>query len=320
VRVFGFHDGSGCGYYRITLPMDALRDLGGWDIQTACGWDERARDYPVIVGQRVGKTDALPIWRRLYGQHKLVYETDDDLWAIDPWNLRAKIQHSDDVLDAAEQAIRVAHAVTASVEPLAEVLRPHNRNVTVLPNHIDGRLLDVQRPRRERLTVGWAGGDSHLSDWKCLAPQLKRFLARRDDVDLHIIGTDFAKVFDIPARRTGWLELWAYYRAIDFDIGLAPLADIPFNRSKSPIKAIEYGALGVPVIASALGPYADYVLDGVTGFLVRREHEWGRYLRMLVEDAALREEMGRKAKEQAAEWTIQKGWTRWAEAYERVAA
>lgn len=317
-RVFGFHDNSACGYYRITLPLDYLAHKG-WDVQTACGWDERARDFDVVIGQRVGRTHALPIWRRLRPDHRLVYETDDDFWTIDEWNLRARAEHSPAVIDAVEQAIRVAHVATVSTGPLAEVVAAHNPNVRVLPNHIDGRLLGMERPRRDRLTVGWAGGDSHLRDWQELAPHLKRFLARRDDVDLHVIGTDFARVYGIPARVTGWQELWAYYGSVDFDIGLAPLADTVFNRSKSPIKAVEYGALGIPVIASAVGPYADYVLDGVTGFLVRRDHEWSRYLRLLVEDTALREEMGRKAKEQAAEFTIQKGWTRWAAVYEEVA-
>lgn len=319
MRAFGFHDNSACGYYRITLPFDALRDLGGWDVQTACGWDERCKTYPLIVGQRIGKTHALPIWRRLYVDHRLVYETDDDFWTIDRWNLRARVEHSPDIMDGIEQAISVAHHVTVSTEYLGSVVAEHNPRVSVLPNHIDGRLLDVQRPRRGKVTIGWAGGDSHLTDWRVAAPHLKRFLSKRDDAELHMIGTDFARVFNIPARITGWQDVWPYYRSIDFDIGVAPLADIPFNYSKSAIKAIEYGALGIPVVASDVGPYRDYVLDGVTGFLVRHEHEWSRYLRLLVEDRELRETMGRKAKEHAAEFTIQRGWERWAEVYERVA-
>jgi glycosyltransferase involved in cell wall biosynthesis len=317
-RVFGFHDNSACGYYRITLPFDYLTHLG-WDVQTACGWDERARDYRVIVGQRIGKTDALPIWRRLMLKHRLVYETDDDFFSIDPTNLRAMVEHSPAVLDATEQALAVSHAVTVTSEPLAEVARQHNQNVVIVPNHIDGRLLDVDRPRRDRVTVGWAGGDSHLRDWQLLAPHLKRFLKKNPQIELHIIGSNFARVFDLPARVTGWQDIWPYYRSIDFDIGLAPLADTRFNQSKSAIKALEYGALGTPVIASAVGPYAEYVLDGVTGFLVKADHEWGRYLRLLTSDHGLRAEMGAKAKEQAAEWTVQRGWRRWADVYEELA-
>lgn len=315
MRVHGFHDGHACGYYRILLPFDAMA-AHGHDITTSYGWDETARQANVIVGERVGRHGALPVWRRLRAQHKVVYETDDDVWSIDPTNFSAMITHDAATLDANEEAIRAAHLVTVSTEPLAEVLRRWHDNVVVLPNHIDGRLLDLQRPQREKLTVGWAGGDSHLRDLQMVAPQLRRFLERNPAVEWHNIGTDFRPYMKLTGRFTPWQsDTWDYYRAIDFDIGLAPLVDMPFNRSKSAIKAMEYAALGIPVIASDREPYRPFVLDGVTGYLVRDEHEWTKRLRELVNDNAMREEMGRKAKEQAAAWTIQKGFRLWEQAY-----
>lgn len=316
MKIFGFHDNSACGYYRITLPFDALA-AQGWDIQTACGWDPRAEGYPVVVGQRVGKPEALTLWRKLYLRSRLVYETDDDFWSIDETNYRALQEHSPSLLDAAGEAIRMARLATVSTQPLAEVVGQFETPVTVLPNHIDGRLLDVERPHRGRLVVGWAGGDSHTKDWAVLAPHLKRFLARNPAVEYHGIGTPFHAVHGIQGRHTGWQDVWAYYRSIDFDIGLAPLAPLVFNRSKSHIKALEYAALGIPVIASDEPPYRDFVVHGESGYLVRRDHEWTTYLRALVEDQTLREQMGKRAREVAADWTIQRGWQMWADAYGR---
>ena len=315
MKIHGFHDGHACGYYRIVLPLDALA-ANGVDVTMCCGWNEMARQAQIIVGQRVGRYAALPIWRRLRAQHRLVYETDDDLWSIDPTNLSARLTHDAEVLDANIEAIRAAHLVTCSTQPLAEVLRQYHDNVIVLPNHIDGRLLDIQRPRRDQVTVGWAGGDSHLRDLDMVAPQLRRFFDRNPAVDFHNIGTDFRPYLKLPGRHSPWqVDIFDYYRLLDFDIGLAPLADTVFNASKSAVKAIEYAALGIPVIASDVAPYRSFVLDGVTGFLVRDGHEWGKRLYELASDAAMREEMGRKAKEQAAAWTIRLGWTRWRDAY-----
>lgn len=314
MRVFGFHDNSACGYYRLTLPLDMLAHQG-WDIQTACGWDNRALDYPLVVGQRIAKSQALPLWRKLYAGRRLVYETDDDMWSIDETNFRALQEHSPSLLDSAAEAIRMAHLTTVSTAALGDVVGEFTSNWTVLPNHVDGRMFDIERPRRDKLVIGWAGGDSHLKDVKVVAPHLRRFLRRHPEAEFHNIGTDFTGIHNIPGRATGWQDVWSYYRSIDFDIGLAPLAPIKFNRSKSHIKALEYAALGIPTIASDLPPYRDFVLHGVTGYLVRRDHEWGQYLRELASDAALRESMGRKAKEHAAEYTIQRGWHLWAEAY-----
>lgn len=315
IDAFGFHDGHACGAYRILAPF-AEMDAAGHRVATHCGWTEEARDYHVIVGQRISRMHALPIWRRLRLKHRLVYETDDDLWSIDPTNFEAISGHTLDVIDATEQAIAAAHLVTVSTEPLAEVLRKFHDNVVVLPNHIDAELLKVERPRRDRVTVGWAGGGSHLRDIAMVAPRLRRFFERNPRVDFHTIGTDYRVAMRLPGRHTDWNpDIAAYYRTIDFDIGLAPLVDSVFNRSKSAIKALEYAALGIPVIASDLEPYRAFVQDGVTGYLVRDDHEWTKRLFELANDAAMREEMGAAAKRAAAGWTIQDGYRRWVDAY-----
>jgi glycosyltransferase involved in cell wall biosynthesis len=69
--------------------------------------------------------------------------------------------------------------------------------------------------------------------------------------------------------------------------------------------------LGIPVIASDYGPYAEFVDHGVTGLLARSDHDWGRHLRALVEDEAMRTEMGAAARTQAAEWTIEANASQW---------
>ena len=43
-----------------------------------------------------------------------------------------------------------------------------------------------------------------------------------------------------------------------FDIAVAPLSDIPFNRVRSDVKLKEYAACGVPWLASPIGPHAGH--------------------------------------------------------------
>jgi glycosyltransferase involved in cell wall biosynthesis len=316
VRLFGFHDGAGGAYYRVLLAFDALRDLGGHEIDTNCGWDERCAASEVIVSQKLTQVHALPLWRRLAPGHKLVYELDDDLWSIDRLNLSAWYTHNAATIDAAEQAMMIANLVQVSTDPLAEKVRKFNPNVVILPNHIDGRLLQLKRPQRDKLTIGWAGGDSHIRDLAMIADPLRRVLRDNPQAEFHNIGTDFRRLMEVPGRFTQWkLAVWDYYTTIDFDIGLAPLAKTPFNESKSHIKALEYMALGIPVIASDLAPYNQLVRHGVNGFLVRQPHQWRSYLRQLINDPSMREEMGRNGKQTAAKWTIQEGWRLWEKAY-----
>lgn len=319
MKILGIHDDSACGYYRIQLPLSRMHEHG---YQVRYGTKGITQEGEVLVVQRAGMARSTRgSWLELWKRGPIVWECDDDLWAIDKTNTRAHDAYTPQALTEIESGIRLARAVTVSTEPLAEVVREFNPNVHVLPNCIDAGLFEIERPRRDRVTVGWAGGDSHRRDWEMVAPRIRRFAERNPDVDIHTIGQDPASWgLKFRHRHTGWApDIFDYYGSIDFDIGLAPLIPSRFNRSKSAIKALEYAALGIPVIASDLDPYRAFVIDGVTGFLVNRDHEWEARLSDLVNDAELREQMGKAAKEHARKWSIEDRWKDWADVYSSVA-
>lgn len=299
-------DLDGCGYYRAALPMQALAAQG----HDALAWPDLplgAMPWQVVIGQRVVREDASTVWQRMAAEGKpLVLELDDDLWHI-PEHNPAHGFYDAAKLALLEENIAAATMVTTTTEPLAAVIRNHHPHVRVIPNYIDAALLAMQRPRREKVTIGWAGSATHRQDFEACRRPLRRLLASRPNVDLHMVGTDYRKLAGRPdGRFSEWVRPTpAYYSLLDFDIGIAPLVDNTFNRSKSPIKALEYAALGIPVVASNVGPYAEFVEHGVTGFLCESEADWSRYLRLLTQDADLRDLMGRAARIKAHAWTIQ---------------
>lgn len=313
LRVGAVEDGTACGYYRIRLPFDEL-SKHGHQVKHARDYADIGEDWPILVTERFGAPGFQAQWLKLWRNHKLVWETDDDLWNVDSPNKRATKVFTPDYLRAMEMCVRTAHLVTVTNEHLADQMSRFNPNVAVVPNMIDAPLCDMERVKRSKVTIGWAGGDSHRRDLKYLITPLQKTI-RSTDAQVHTIGADFLSTLRIPADRyshSGWEpKLIDYYRTIDFDIGLAPLEDTLFTRSKSYIKALEYGALGIPVIASDVGPYKEYVEDGVTGFLVRKESEWVDRIRLLVEDADLRLKMGAAGREKARKHTIQEGYGQW---------
>jgi glycosyltransferase involved in cell wall biosynthesis len=210
--------------------------------------------------------------------------------------------------------------VTVSTEPLAEVMRRINPNVRVVPNMVPAALLDLPDVRRTDgvVTVGWAGSHTHAMDFAEIASELVRFFPRNPNCEYHAIGGLFPSMQGLSAKHvriSSWKDnVWDYYRALDFHVSLAPLRPHVFNRSKSPVKALEMAARGIPIVASDVGPYPGFVRHGKTGFLAVRPHEWPKYLRELVDDMAMREEMGAAARSLAAAHTIEGGWQRWVEA------
>jgi glycosyltransferase involved in cell wall biosynthesis len=210
--------------------------------------------------------------------------------------------------------------VTVSTPYLAELYAPFNDNIVVLPNYVKAGLLDMPRKRREKVTVGWQGGTSHLIDLCSVQDPLREVLDANPDADMHWVGVDYSPLVRRKCRFTPWFDdVGEYYKAVDFDIAIAPLADVPFNRAKSYLKALDAAALGIPVIAQDMEPYRNFVIDGVTGYLVRTADEWAARLAELIHDGAAREEMGSKAREHAKAYTMQGNWQKWESAYERAA-
>lgn len=283
---------------------------------------DRMAGHDIIVGQRLDNYAGMPVWRRARTPDtRLVYEVDDDIFTIEQVNFGAWSHFQNpSAREAVATYAQMADLVTVTTEPLAEVMRQFNPNVAVLNNHIPGWVLDLPSPAGERPAVGWHGGASHGMDIQLIGEPVRRFLKRFPAWDAVLIGSDYRETVGHP--RCGYIpwvhvtdDAEGFYRSIDFDIGLAPVRKSEFTSSKSHIKALEYAARGIPVIASDAEPYRDFVLHGVTGFLVREQHEWFKYMRELASDEAMRREMGAKAKEVAREWTIDRGYKQWEAAY-----
>jgi glycosyltransferase involved in cell wall biosynthesis len=332
LSVWGIHDAqternpipTACGYHRIVLPFDQLK-AHGWKARYQAFTPPGAiADYKLVVAERLDRPQVLGSWRRLAARHRLAYEIDDDIWHVDPANAGAHRTYGTlSIQDAAEQAITCTELVTVTTEPLAHVIREKtgHPNVVVIPNYLPEAVLKLERKRNQHVTIGWTGGVSHTWDVSMVARPVRHVMDKDRSLRLHIIGSDFRPTFGLAvmARHTDWVPNPADYHALlDFDIGLAPLFPTAFAESKSYLKALDYAAMGIPVIASDFGPYREFVIDGVTGFLVGKEKQWRDRIRELVADADLRESMGAKARELAAQHTIEGNWGKWAAAYERV--
>lgn len=307
---------DGSSYYRCTLPTAALK----WNSHEVEHCDVMPESWATksdaIVGSRVAQPKAVEVWAALDCYR--VLDLDDDYLHIDPTNeaafefwdvaMQARLMHS----------ISIADRVTVASEGLAEVMRQHHDDVVVVPNGLHAGLLGVPRDYDPNIVrVGWAGSTSTLQELPMAARALNRIAeykgpAGRPVLALVGVTPDNARWAGIRTEGKVVTVPWIhgtdpYLRACNanFDIWVAPYRDTPFNRAKFPTKALEAGFLGIPLIASAVRPYEDWIDHGVNGFLVRQSHEWGRYLKMLVDDPALRQSMGEAARSRAARNVMQ---------------
>lgn len=313
--VFGWlADHTGCGTIRLKQPLTALAEERGLTTDFSERMSTKDRPLPkTFVGQRVCKDAPSSLWFGVgirKDRPRMVFEVDDDLWNIDPTNARAfewftKGIAQDDgtvhnVVTNLRRNIAVADYVTTTTEPLAELLSNYNDNVHIIPNYIPRWVTEWDRPKRDTLTVGWGGSGTHSMDWAAEGPQIKRWLTRNSKIPFRLIGAGDGRSVGLPQDQVsavGWIDsVETYWKTIDYDIGIIPLKHHVFNQSKSHLKFLENSALGIPTIASDAGPYSRSIVHGETGYLVKRDHEWAKYLNILVNDEAARTEIAANAK------------------------
>jgi glycosyltransferase involved in cell wall biosynthesis len=82
-----------------------------------------------------------------------------------------------------------------------------------------------------------------------------------------------------------------------FDIGLAPLVDCNFNRSKSNLRWLEYSALKIPTIATDISHFTQSITPFQDGILIQDNNldKWKEAIELLIVDKNLRENIGRNA-------------------------
>jgi len=174
---------EGGGYYRVHQPLDELARHGHETMVVPAKSDVTADGADVLVGQMIGGVNRW--WRRLARDARLVYELDDDPFEIERINPSYEVYSDPLVMDSLAHCLQVADLVTVTTELLAERMRKYNSNVVAIENRIDEFVLKMERPRRDKLVIGWAGGGSHGRDVESCAYGLRKTLDRNPHVEAH---------------------------------------------------------------------------------------------------------------------------------------
>lgn len=302
-------DQFACGHFRLKNPLQTLRQIGHEvSIQWAgngnfsldqCGDLHR---FSHIICQRQVDTRILEVLEKVRKRTGcvLLYEVDDNLQQVHPTSHAHKVfNQQTDAVHAVERWIRACDGLIVTTPELAGEYSRLSRNVYVIPNHIDFHIRDWDTPvpRDERLAgkvvIGWAGGSTHAEDEEPLRGVLSKVLADYDDVVFALCSHPklmqlFIQRQGIPKEKAVCLDPvpFADYAHIpgQFDIGLAPLRDTVFNRCKSPLKIMEYGARSIPYIASDIAPYRRFHKESGErgGHLCKTPREWSEALHLYV--------------------------------------
>ena len=293
-----------CGYIRLLQPLHHPAVAGDFDVRVATAETVFDHAADIIVTQRfampdVETADRLAAHARGVGA-TLVFDLDDDLLNIPRTHPEAGLLRPR--TKVVRRMLEVADVVWVSTPALAERLSPIRPDAVVVANGLDERIWTppVVLSHDHAVRILCMGTATHDGDFAMIQPALRRLKGEYGDrVVIDIVGMTarddlppgFNQISLPPHARQSYAGFvnWLMSANPPWHIGLAPLLDTPFNLCKSPIKAMDYAAMGLVVLASDMPVYRGSIADGPAGQLVSNTPAaWYAALTWLVRNRDLR--------------------------------
>lgn len=313
---------NGCTYYRCILPAQQLNLAG---IHASFGFlsvkpDGRfvikrtnntfSQRHSIIVLKVIMSIEALENMSKAQsmGQkivvdiddlHEELHETNHAYASTDPQKSRENNR------DIYSEIIKKADALICST-PFIESY--YKKKYKKKPIFMVRNAIDIDRWTRFRAVkrtpiIGWLGATPWRSlDLEQISPFFNDYLKSRNARFHHAGHLNWAPPAYLRVGADPELcsvsPMVPLYELPDvyanFDIGIVPLNDIPFNRAKSFIKGLEYAAAGIPFVASDLPEYR-YLAEHGIGRVASTREEWEQHLDSFL-NLAKREEESRRAR------------------------
>jgi glycosyltransferase involved in cell wall biosynthesis len=239
----------------------------------------------------------LPVWfsvllKRL--NSRIVFDFDDALY----------LRNANRTKKLTECAWRV---VVGSHE-LKDYATQFNPNVILIPSAVQIKEYSIVNPKTDSrpLRIGWIGGTSTLKYLAILEEPLRNLAQKGFTYEFLIAGTHGRKDLIPQFTNVKVIDVASYkgedipHLVTQFDIGVMPMWDGPWERAKCAMKAIIYMAGSLPSICSPVGENNYVVEDGQNGFLAATTQEWEEKLSQLFTDPALRMRLGKAGRELVA--------------------
>ena len=189
------------------------------------------------------------------------------------------------------------HVITCTPH-LDNFVRQFNPNTTDISSTINTKLYQPinDYSNNKTLVIGWSGSHS-TSKYIHLIKNVLIKLSKKYPIKIHVIGDTKFKLEELNNLVViPWSEETEVSELQKFDIGIYPLPNEEWVLGKSGLKALQYMALGIPTVATAIGANFRVIEDSISGKLVNTDAEWEVALTQYIIDAELRKSHGIEAR------------------------
>lgn len=270
MRVLAAFRDNAANYYRLQAPFMVLKQKG-LDVDIKRPALEDAEEYDVLWLQMHAEPVAEIVMRAFLDKGKaVVYDVDDWLFELPPsWGsydhyFQRGTGLPTERLKLHERALAFATVITCTTEYLRGKLLGllPAQDIRVLPNCVlmgDWDTLPDAGHEQDGPVLGWFGTGNHWDDWREIASAVESAVAKVDGYLALIGAPELVMGFPESLRaRTLVNPLVPMARFHEtrplikaFDVGLAWATDsLATSLCRSPLKIFQYGAAGVPFVAS----------------------------------------------------------------------
>lgn len=270
-RVLGlFHAAfQASGYYRVVAPLSCLPGAT-WATYGDVTAAQIAAAETVVCARLGGDVPQVAAFiGDLQARGKrVILDYDDDYFADWP-GFAGDVARRERLIAGVAHALTLADAVVVPNAVLRDVYAPRAAGpVHVLPNAVRPDWWTPPAPRHGPPVVGLLGSPSHVEDWRQVEAPLRRLRRAWPQAIVYAVGYVPDYLDGVVTHYSRWVSLREVMGHLNAcDVILAPLADTPFNRGKSPGRALEAGLARAacigsptvygPVLAAAGLPVAD---------------------------------------------------------------
>ncbi|HNW96948.1 MAG TPA: glycosyltransferase family 4 protein [Bacteroidales bacterium] len=253
------------------------------------------KNYDCVFVQREALMFRSIKFEKAFSMHsKLVFDFDDAIWLMDVSEGNKKWKWLKNPAKT-EQIIKLSHMVFAGNKYLFDYASLFNKNVKIVPTTIDTdyHKKKTLKKNNDKICIGWTGSITTIKHFRMAENFLKKIKDNfGDKIYFKLIGSETYENEKLKLKGIRWNKETEIDDLSEIDIGIMPLPNDEWTKGKCGFKGLQYMALEIPTVMSAIGVNNEIIQDGENGFLANTEEEWIEKISQLIESKELREKLG----------------------------
>jgi len=242
-----------------------------------------------------------PILESIYIKRskKVIFDIEDNLLTqeIGSINWLASILKSKNKI---KYLIRNVDQIIASSPDLAEQCNKisNKSNAIYIPPTLEEKRYIPKKIKKyddKKIVIGWTGTFSSRVCLDLIIPDLE-VLYRKKKFKFIVIGNFEIENKNLDLEVIQWNADDEIRQLHNFDIGVYPLPVNDWVSGKSGLKALQYMAIGIPAVCTAVGNVKNFIEHDKDGILIYNNENWIDSLEILIQNAEKRNEIGNNAR------------------------